>query len=316
MKDLSRLAAFAVGCITAAFGAWIAVDVEAQSDQGALIHVCVASDRVMRLAQAAQCPSGEKDLYFRKAGGAGGVKRDNSSESDRARIATLEERIRNLEESANRGELGNKVKAPFEVTDRDGKRILRVTEERKVELYNGDGKIVAGLVASESGGRFVALSSRNDLTAGIGAFEKYAGMRVNENGSARIDLGRDDEKGTYRLKVFAPGDALVAAVGQSAAGTGIAIVGDTAGTIKASMLLAESKRGTIRIENSNGLPLAELTEGAHGGLLQITNSSGEPMVDAGVEPGGFGVVRAGPAAFKSGFGLLGLPGSYIAGKPQ
>jgi hypothetical protein len=40
------------------------------------------------------------------------------------------------------------------------------------------------------------------------------------------------------------------------------------------------------------------------------------MVDAGVEPGGFGVVRAGPAAFKSGFGLLGLPGSYIAGKPQ
>jgi hypothetical protein len=26
-----------------------------------------------------------------------------------------------LEESANRGELGNKVKAPFEVTDRDGK---------------------------------------------------------------------------------------------------------------------------------------------------------------------------------------------------
>jgi hypothetical protein len=40
------------------------------------------------------------------------------------------------------------------------------------------------------------------------------------------------------------------------------------------------------------------------------------MVAAGVQPGGFGVVQAGPGSFSPGYGLLGLPGSYIAGKPQ
>ncbi len=38
------------------------------------------------------------------------------------------------------------------------------------------------------------------------------------------------------------------------------------------------------------------------------------MVEAGVVPQGFGVVRAGPDGFSPGVGLLGLPGSYIAGK--
>lgn len=38
------------------------------------------------------------------------------------------------------------------------------------------------------------------------------------------------------------------------------------------------------------------------------------MVAAGVQPGGFGVVQTGPASLMTAAGL-GLPGSFIAGKP-
>jgi hypothetical protein len=38
------------------------------------------------------------------------------------------------------------------------------------------------------------------------------------------------------------------------------------------------------------------------------------MVEAGVNEANIGVVRAGPASFAPGVGILGLPGSYIAGK--
>ena len=38
------------------------------------------------------------------------------------------------------------------------------------------------------------------------------------------------------------------------------------------------------------------------------------MVEAGTLDTGIGLVKAGPGAFQPGFGPLGLPGSYIAGK--
>ena len=77
------------------------------------------------------------------------------------------------------------------------------------------------------------------------------------------------------------------------------------------------KNGLFAITNGSGQSIAELTEGeSKGGRLALFSSSGENMVVAGVDAGGFGVVRAGPESFKPGYGLLGLPGSYIAGKRQ
>ena len=40
------------------------------------------------------------------------------------------------------------------------------------------------------------------------------------------------------------------------------------------------------------------------------------MVDAGTVGGPVGRVRAGPGAFKPGYGVRGLPGSFIYGKPK
>jgi hypothetical protein len=48
--------------------------------------------------------------------------------------------------------------------------------------------------------------------------------------------------------------------------------------------------------------------------MRLYNNVGAPMVEAGVNEANIGVVRAGPASFAPGVGILGLPGSYIAGK--
>jgi hypothetical protein len=49
--------------------------------------------------------------------------------------------------------------------------------------------------------------------------------------------------------------------------------------------------------------------------LRIWGRDGQqPLVEAGVDEKGIGVVRAGPEGFKPGMGVLGLPSSYISGK--
>ena len=156
------------------------------------------------------------------------------------------------------------------------------------------------------------------LAAYIGIFGegKTAGMRVLDSGKTRIDVGKDEEKGGYRLKIFGGGGKAVAAIGQNALGSGTAQVADEAGVVRAMLFTDESKKGAVNIFNALGHTVAALTEGASaGGLLQISSSGGQVMVEAGVAAEGFGVVRAGPDGFKPGLGFFGVPGSYIAGKP-
>lgn len=67
--------------------------------------------------------------------------------------------------------------------------------------------------------------------------------------------------------------------------------------------------------NSSGISVASLSATADGnGQLQLTNASGQTMVEAGVTIHGVGAVRTGPHGFNSNINFLGLPGSYIAGK--
>ena len=50
--------------------------------------------------------------------------------------------------------------------------------------------------------------------------------------------------------------------------------------------------------------------------MELFNNAGLVMVQAGVNEYNVGVVRAGPAGFHPGVGILGLPGSFIAGKAE
>jgi hypothetical protein len=109
-----------------------------------------------------------------------------------------------------------------------------------------------------------------------------------------------------------PGDP-IAGIGESSAGTGALVIGNSNGQVKASMTLAEGK-GMLSLFNKKRADILSLTEGATGGgLLTIGDADGAPMVKMGVNEGRYGIVLAGPVA---GFPLVpssGLPGSYFLG---
>lgn len=326
MKPFNIFLAAVFAFVTAGLHSGLASDVHAQGREGA-IHVCVAEDGVLRLAAVdSMCPAGQKSLYLATGGdlankSAAPKPDDPQSASLQRRLVELEQRVKDLEDAAGRGELGQKVVAPFEVVDRSGKRIFSVEDgnARYVNLFNRDGKQVAGIGATAPGGYFFASSATSDLFARVTAEGSSSGVTVEENEVIRLDLGRDKGKGTYRLKFFTNAGTDVAGIGESTETKGgLAVIQDESGRTRASIGVRSGEGGGgIFIHNSRGTMVAGLTEGsAKSGLLLINSSAGQPMVEAGVTAEGFGVVRAGPEGFKPGVGILGLPGSYIAGKPQ
>ena len=316
---------FAAGFLTAAGLAVLVADVGAQADEG--IHVCVAPDGVMHLARTPACPPDQKSLYFKKPEADLEAPKPtpdstaSQSSVDQARLDSLQREVSELEQAEKGGELGNRVVAPFEVVDRSGNRLFYVNKEGEAvlaQLYNGGGTAVATIAALGSGGQFVARQGDSGRATYMGVFRRgnAAGLQVMEDGETRVMVGRDEKSGAYLFKVFGASGKAIAGIGQNKLGTGTAQVAQADGTVKALMTVDESGRGRAAIFGPSATEVAILTEGASGGgLLTINDASGAtPMVEAGSN-GGVGIVRAGPAGFKPGLGLLGLPGSYIAGKP-
>jgi hypothetical protein len=129
---------FVFGALPAALPLSLTPNAQAQNamlDGTTAIHVCIAPDGVMRvIAMAAACPADQRSLYLKKANPEPGAATKPTTDPnqgpggsqavDRQRIAELEARVKNLEDAAKRGELGNRVTAPFDVVDRAGKRIF------------------------------------------------------------------------------------------------------------------------------------------------------------------------------------------------
>jgi hypothetical protein len=326
MKRFNVLA-FASGCLAAGLVAWIAPGVRAQSEN--VINVCVEPDGIMRLVNESQCPSGQERLYFKKPEIEVSKPDDQNVQSDspasllKVRIAELERQVKNLEDAALNGDLGNRVVAPFSVIDREGKLLFLVDRADgmvKAEVYNAAGESVAVMAGTSSGGQFSARSgSSGGLVTHFGINGSgRAGLQVLENGEQRVELGRDPvQGGNYRLRVLGKGQRPIASIGQNSEGTGLAYVADTQGQIRAMLAASGDKGGLVGIyDPSTQLSIAALAQGdAGGGAMRIWGrGGGETLVEAGVDKNGVGVVRAGPEGFKPGMGVLGLPGSYISGK--
>lgn len=313
MKHLSKSLAFATGCLTMAILGWLTTVVRAQTGYENAIHVCVAEDGALRLTPGS-CPLGQRSLYLKKAGEeADEPEEPDDDPADEQKLAELERRIAQLENKSTERQNGSStVVAPFEVVDKGGRRIFSV-EEGVVKVYNG-GQAVALIRATESGGQFTALSTTGDLQASIGASAGRSGVILSESGVERIYMGKQ-ESGHYGAKFSARSGNYVAAVGQSTVGLGLVGVYAPDGSPRALMrATSDGQGGHISISNGT-VAVAEMTIGkTGGGLLTIGSSSGERMVAAGVQPGGFGVVQTGPAAFAAVAGLP-LPASYISGKP-
>lgn len=338
MKRFRTILAFGCGCATATLLAWAVPMVDAQggADTSDAIHVCIAADGVLRLFElSAACPAGQRSLLVKKKTLDSDAPKPtpeektrdaNSGSTCQAALDTLERRLNALENSPDRRFVGNRIVAPFEVVDQAGKRVFLVAAEGgppRAELYNDDGKAVATVTAGRFGGQFVGRASASRLSVNVGIYAegKSAGMAVVEGDDSRVLLGKDDNTGKYSLRFYGSGGALIAGLGQNATnGAGLAVLRDAAGKPRVNMGIGAGElegKGFVEIVNDNDMPLARLSEGDHaGGLLRINGANREPMVEAGVTNEAIGVVRAGPASFKPGMGLFGLPGSYISGRAK
>jgi hypothetical protein len=237
---------------------------------------------------------------------------------DERKLLALEQRVKELEKRAAEGRLlGSKVVAPFEVENEAGKRVFKV-DDGYVWFYNSNGVTSARVVMQEKGGYFIAASTTAKLAATIGAVDRHVNVFVTENDQHRINLGTND-KGRYALRVLdASGSKLLAGIGEESngAGNGAVLVGDAQGNTRAAMYVHPGG-GVVNVTNKAGRGVGALyaTE-AGNGRMELFNDAGVVMVQAGVNEANIGMVRAGPAGFHPGVGILGLPGSYIAGKAE
>jgi hypothetical protein len=192
--------------------------------------------------------------------------------------------------------------------------VLKV-EDGYVWFNNSSGATVGRVVMNDSGGYFEARSPTTKLYTVLGASDNKVNLFVQQNDRSRINLGTNDA-GQYGLRVYEPGGKLVAGIGQSTGGDGVVTVNDMQGNQRAAMYVQRpSGGGMVDIINSAGKSVAALMATGEGnGKLQLFNSNEVTMVEAGVNANNIGVVRAGPAGFAPGVGILGLPGSFIAGK--
>lgn len=309
---IEKLPAFVSGMVASALAFILLATVGAQVNKQVIV-ACADAEGTMRLNDPpGPCRPGERRLILK-------VPEVEDPEKDKPekdkKVAELDQRLKDLEERNLRGRLlGSRVVAPFEVANEAGRRVFYV-DEGSVTLYNTAGTGVARIIANEHGGYFEGRSATSSVTAAIGSSDQQVGVVIQENGHRRVNLGRND-KGAYGLRVYNATDKLVAGLGQSTVGTGIAIVADAEGAPKARMYSGPSGAGIVEILNGQGMGVATMSgAGLNGaGLLQLTNASGTVMVEAGVSKDGIGVVRTGPAGFNSGVGFVGLPGSFIQGK--
>lgn len=340
MKSTRLNAQTAFGFTAAAALGWFGPTAFAQlaGDQP-VIYVCAAGDGVLRLIPpGASCPAGESRLRLKRAeGDLEPPKSDADSGKgacpDSSKLEELARRLQDLEDATSEGGVTKRVTEPFEVVDRQGRKILSVVHEddtssNVLRLFNaGDPKSVAQMRASAGGGYFMGRSSAGKLFAAIGAGAGQVSVVIGDENDSdqqhtgdRVRLGLLRGQQNYQLQFLSAGGNKLASIGESAeTRAGVASVFDTRGTWRAAMMYSgfAKDKGVLAIGGGGPKQIAELAEGSNGGgVLRLYTGQGTAIVEAGVTAEQFGVVRAGPESFKPGLGLLGLPGSYISGKPN
>jgi hypothetical protein len=313
MKILDTVAAFGCGVITTGIALTLYVDLSAQPVARNIVDVCANVEGTLRLTDpGVPCQASERLLRLRQPN----VEQTKEQEQaqDDSRLKALQDRVNELEERAAKGRLmASRVIAPFEVINDDGYAVLKV-EDGLVWFNNPMGKPVARVAMSAAGAYFEARSGTNNVQAFLGASDEKVNLFIQQDEKKRIDLGRGDG-GQYGLRIYEPGGKMVAGIGQASAGDGVVTLGDTQGNQRAVMYVEPKAGGVVKVLNTAGKSVAEMfaTSGGNG-QMRLYNNVGAPMVEAGVNEANIGVVRAGPASFAPGVGILGLPGSYIAGK--
>jgi hypothetical protein len=148
------------------------------------------------------------------------------------------------------------------------------------------------------------------ISLGVEAARKTA-LRVYGDSAVVAAIGLDTNGlGAMRLS-DSKGNSTVALTSDSDGGGAMAIF-DAKHVLAAALAIDSDGEGAVQVYGNDQV-LATLGRGNNGGILQLNNNAGEPMVDAG-NIGTVGVVRAGPIIQAS--GMPGLPGSFLMGRRQ
>lgn len=235
-----------------------------------------------------------------------------------SRLASLEQRTRQLE-TKNVTQPSRTVVGPFEVRDPQGRTIFLVNSDGAKVSHSSSGWVK--MSGDKDGGKFIASSSNGALTGWLDTAFGLPGLKMVEDNSPRIELGKSVERQNYRLSVLSATSQNIAALGESADSdphTGLVLIFDKSGNLKDRMAVTTKGTGLVDVLGVNKSPLIQLREGGHnGGYLLICSANGcdPPLVEAG-DAGGYGIVRAGPYMFQRGVTMLDLPGSVIMGRSQ
>jgi hypothetical protein len=306
---VARFAVFVSGAVVALIA--LASLQELQAASGGTVHTCAGADGKLRMTAAnLPCQPEERRVRLQLFDPERPQRKDEDGNVDR-----LKKRVDDLETRRRLGTLrGRRAYAPFKIVRKSGSGVwpLVTIDEQNVTFYNKNEKPIAWIVADQSGGLLLTQTESGHREATIGAQDKIARVLLTENGQHRIDAGRRNN-GRYGMQVYS-GGKMVAYVGQSAVGSGFAMINDTAGNQRVSMFVDKGE-GHLQVWNTAGKAVGVMSAGTRSGLLQLTDGGGNIMVESGVNPEGAGVVRAGPNFRNFGVGIVGLVPSMIIGKP-
>jgi hypothetical protein len=326
MTARETLLAFACGVAAVVTTHTLIVDLNARAAGKDAIDVCVNGEGVMRLL-GGSCAPGEERVRLKEP------EIERTCEKERqADVAGLRNRVAALEAHTDEGDR-ERATAPFEVVNEAGIVVFSVNEPRAADLpaltqiYDETGARIARIAARTTGGE-VSVSSAgpsngasqgtaSGVDATLSAWGEYSDFSVTVNSNRRLELGRRRPGGNYALATFNAGGKLVAGLGSSDYGAGIALVFDELGKTRIALHCGTALGpGAVEVYDAATRPVAALSGrgDANSGVLLLTNNTGDPMVKAEVFPTGIGAVRAGPGAFQHGKMFIGLPASYIEGK--
>jgi hypothetical protein len=322
------LATLACGAATIVTVHVLMADVGAQGDDDEKLIACINSENAMRVINPeGSCSAGEKKIPLKLP------KVPRPCEKAReANIADLLKRIAELEGRGDERLLDRTAMAPFEVLNEAGIVVFSVKAPdvggypATTEIFNETGGRVAVVAANGEGGSMgVESGVSQPYTSGVSgaaasaalhAFGEYADLSVHVGTKKKLDLGRRSD-GRYGFRVYGENDAIVAGIGESDAGSGVALVADAKGQARATLnCTAGTGSGEARILEASDKVIGLLSGAgqAGSGVFRLSNNTDTVMVEAGVLPSGIGAVRAGPGAFQHGLHWLGLPASWIEGK--
>jgi len=211
--------------------------------------VCVGADHVLRVELSGRCPSGASRFNLAPSGSA-----DGDAGSDKALIRDLKTRLGALELEvegmrSDHGRTANRVTAPFEVDDKDGKPILIVglgARELEIRSPNGRPVLVAGMnneggtllrTQDESGGSQVVLGVSPSKTPQV----------VVRRDGVRRGILYVSEDGLSQLQLMTKGEIPTVFLTQGEGGKGLFRLYNAGGDMRVEAGTTQNDKGTVRV---------------------------------------------------------------------